>query len=315
MTKKILAIDGGGMYGVVSLEVCIAIEEATGKQLRDLFDFFVGTSTGALIVASAVAGLGGDRPFGLPATTIMEQYYDLGKNIFTAKNPNIEIPFIDLGKYPKYEAQALRMALNKAIGERKIGKYDKDISISAYNMSQGKPHFFRSWVDTEPNANQDVFLRDAVRASASAPTYHPLVEIDGSFYTDGGVFAGNPTYYALGQALDLYPGENLLVVSIGTGIRHHEFDPSNRDTVTWWAKNIADALLGGQNKATDEVMNQVAQKSNWLEYFRFDVDLPQQIEKRADELNENTLQKVRDLMQAQLAQDRAKFNRMIAQLT
>ena len=301
MTKKVLAIDGGGMYGVVSLEVCIAIEEKTGKQLRDLFDFFVGTSTGALIVASAVAGLGGDRPFGLPATTIMEQYYDLGKNIFTAKNPNIEIPIVDIGKYPKYKAQALRIALNEAIGERKIAKYDKDISISAYDMKEGKPHFFRSWVD-------DVFLRDAVRASASAPTYHPLVEIDGSFYIDGGIFAGNPTYYALGQALDLYPGEDLVVVSIGTGIRHHEFDTSNRDTVTWWAKNLADALLGGQNKATDEAMKQIAKKSDWLEYFRFDVDLPPEINKKADELNEDTLQEARNLMKAKLPQNRDQFD-------
>lgn len=308
MTKKILAIDGGGMYGVVSLEVCIAIEEKTGKQLRDLFDFFVGTSTGALIVASAVAGLGGDRPFGLPATTIMQQYQDLGKKIFTAKNPNVNIPFIDIGKYPKYQHQALRLALNEAIGEWKIGKYDKEISISAYNMSEGKPHFFRSWI------SEDVYLRDAVMASASAPTYHPLVEVNGSFYTDGGMFAGNPTYFALGQALELYPGEDLIVISIGTGIRHHQFDPDNRDTLTWWAKNLADAILGGQNKSTEEVMNQVANKSNWLKYFRFDVDLPQNIEKKADELNDDTLKEVRQLMVKQLSQDKNKFNNMVATL-
>ncbi len=320
MAKKVLSIDGGGMYGVIALEVCIAIEAAMDKQLKDIFDLFVGTSTGSLIVASAVAGLGGDDPFGLSATTIMEQYRDFGKTIFSAKKPNITIPGIDVTKYPKYDAQALRIALNKAIGEKRMGTYSKDISISTYNMTKAKPHFFRSWVDSEPKINKDVFLRDAVRASSSAPTYHPMVKVDDCYYTDGGIFAGNPAYFALGQALERYPGEDLIVVSLGTGLRNLQPNPDTPDeTVIWWAKNITSVLLDGQNESTDDAMKQIAGKSDWLDYFRFEVNLPSgenDPPKRADELDfDGTLKKARDLMRGKLSSsDKSKFDNMIKKL-
>ena len=57
MVKKILAIDGGGMYGVVAAQACIQIEEAMGgKKFKDIFNLFVGTSTGALICSTALMG-------------------------------------------------------------------------------------------------------------------------------------------------------------------------------------------------------------------------------------------------------------------
>ena len=39
--KKILSIDGGGMYGVIPAEVCIAIEDKLQQRLKQTFDLFV----------------------------------------------------------------------------------------------------------------------------------------------------------------------------------------------------------------------------------------------------------------------------------
>ena len=320
MVKKILSVDGGGMYGVVPLEVCIAIEEAMGKQLKDIFDLFVGTSTGSLIVASAVGGLGGDQPFGLPATTIMEQYKELGLKIFSAKKNNIKIPGVDITKYPKYDSFALRSSLNKVVGEKRLGTYNRDISISAYDMTRAKPHFFRSWISSEPKINKDVLLRDAVMASSSAPTFHPLVKVSDFYYTDGGVFAGNPASFAMGQALERYPGEDLIVVSLGTGLRDLQPNPQDPDEdVFWWAKSIASVLLDGQNEAADDVMKQIASKSGWLDYYRFEVNLPSgenDPQKRADETDfDGVLKKARDFMKKKITTtDKSKFDAMIQEL-
>ena len=73
-TRNILALDGGGMYGVVSLEACIAIETRLNRPLREIFDLFVGTSTGAIITALAVMPTTDPPPINLSATEILDIY-------------------------------------------------------------------------------------------------------------------------------------------------------------------------------------------------------------------------------------------------
>jgi len=62
--RKLLALDGGGIRGVTSLEILLKIEQdlatATGQgssfRLGDFFDYIGGTSTGAIIAAGLAVG-------------------------------------------------------------------------------------------------------------------------------------------------------------------------------------------------------------------------------------------------------------------
>lgn len=54
--SRILFLDGGGIKGLVQLEVLIQLEERTQCKIPDLFDWIVGTSTGGVIALAMVYG-------------------------------------------------------------------------------------------------------------------------------------------------------------------------------------------------------------------------------------------------------------------
>ena len=54
--SRILSLDGGGIRGLVQLEILMQLEEATGRKVTDLFDWIIGTSTGGIIALALVYG-------------------------------------------------------------------------------------------------------------------------------------------------------------------------------------------------------------------------------------------------------------------
>ncbi|MDQ6706824.1 MAG: patatin-like phospholipase family protein, partial [Acidobacteriota bacterium] len=61
--KKLLALDGGGIRGVITLEVLERVEEIVRRKLArpdavlaDYFDYIAGTSTGAIIATCLALG-------------------------------------------------------------------------------------------------------------------------------------------------------------------------------------------------------------------------------------------------------------------
>ncbi len=184
-----------------------------------------------------------------------------------------------------------------------------ELSIAAYDVTNGKPHFFRSWGE-----DNKTLIRDAVMASSSAPTTHPLYLIDDTYYTDGGVFAANPAVFALADGMSKWPGEELVLVSLGTGIQKTRSTPGQpEDDIKWWAKNIFNIFLDGQNESAHEAIIQIANQANWLNYFRFDVPLEKP--KKADETKLEVLNEARALMSEALKDgQRTEFKKMISLL-
>ncbi len=54
---RVLFLDGGGVKGLAQIESLIQIEQKTGRRITELFDWIVGTSTGAIIALGLVYGM------------------------------------------------------------------------------------------------------------------------------------------------------------------------------------------------------------------------------------------------------------------
>ena len=53
---RILCLDGGGMRGLIQVEILAQIQVATGRKITEIFDWIIGTSIGGLIALALVYG-------------------------------------------------------------------------------------------------------------------------------------------------------------------------------------------------------------------------------------------------------------------
>jgi patatin-like phospholipase/acyl hydrolase len=95
-----------------------------------------------------------------------------------------------------------------------------NLLVTSLDLISQEPYFFKSYDDT-PN----YFLWQVGRATSAAQTYFPGFELDGSILWDGGNCANNPAAYAVADAVKLWKGERLKVLSLGCGAAKANINP------------------------------------------------------------------------------------------
>lgn len=256
-----IAIDGGGIRGVIVTRALSMLEEHLGKTAPELFRLAAGTSTGSILSAGIGAGL--------TAAQMHELYISLGKTIFTK---SWHTYFWPLTRY-RYPHRPLIKALRKYIGDKKMGDFwtaspPTDVVITTFDMLANKTRFIKPWKPDYLNWS----VIQAVLASSSVPTYFPVVA---GRYVDGGVGSyANPCYLAAYEAqvcLKWDPRETTLI-SLGTGRDPNAVKPGQPGRFrTWeWLIPTLDAFLAS---ADDQQVNLVETFFPALDFRRFQVDL------------------------------------------
>jgi uncharacterized protein len=235
--KRILALDGGGIRGVLSLEYLGLIEDELKKRsgradfrLSDYFDLIGGTSTGAILAACLACGKS--------VSELKTLYRDLGGSVFKGS-------FWRRGILsPKFESEALHRHLETQLGKDTTldsPSIRTGLMVMTKRLDTGSPWPLHNHPGARYHA-QDGQLRltEVVRASTAAPTYFEPQKItissrdgsqvDGAF-VDGGVSPFNdPSLQLLmlaaldGHGLRWPMGrDKILLISVGTGTFKHTF--------------------------------------------------------------------------------------------
>jgi predicted acylesterase/phospholipase RssA len=103
----------------------------------------------------------------------------------------------------------------------------------------------------------------ACRATSAAVTFFEPIVVGDSRYSDGGLFYNNPITQVNAEGMEMFPGDDILIVSLGTGISSSvEFNP-NVTTIASVLANIA--------TRTTQVANDFYRTARKNRYYRFDV--------------------------------------------
>ena len=233
--RKLLALDGGGIRGVLTLQVLIRMEELLAEKsgqgenfrLCNFVDYIGGTSTGAIIAAGLAIGKS--------AKWLSEFYKEVGPAMF-------EKSFILKRLKNLYKSEPLAERLQEVFGHDTTLDSDKLkclLLVVTRNVSTDSPWpistnpYAKYNAPGRPDRNTKIPLWQLVRASTAAPVFFPpeIVEWDPNdpskafLFEDGGLTPYNNPAFLIAR-MATYPAyklgwktgeKNLLVMSVGTG--------------------------------------------------------------------------------------------------
>ena len=232
--RRLLALDGGGIRGVITLEILRKLERdlraATARPrlvLGEWFDYIGGTSTGAIVAAGLALGMEVDD--------LRRLYAEHGAEMFDASRLRDRLRF-------RYDDGPLARMLQAQFGAETTLGSDRlrcllmvmlrnATTDSPWPLSSNPAALFND--RSRPECNLDLPLWQVVRASTAAPVYFPPEtvqlgegdEAERFVFVDGGVTPYNNPAFQLflmatlpEYAVGWQTGEDdLLLVSVGTG--------------------------------------------------------------------------------------------------
>ncbi|MCU7810378.1 MAG: patatin-like phospholipase family protein, partial [Candidatus Thiodiazotropha sp. (ex Notomyrtea botanica)] len=249
----ILAIDGGGIKGVIPATFIQHIESSLRKPSYQLFDVIGGTSTGGIISAALTTP---KKTTGHPYTAeeIVNIYNHDGGKIFLPQRCKVELcatyyadngmgggvePYLQKMYGSDASLVSSRDKMQSLAGNRVkhmfttsyiVNNSLKKVSKPVRGESFG-PYLF-NWFDAVNSpATDNYYVWEAARGTSAAPTYFPIANVGGKtpprsaaankWVVDGGTMSNNPATWGVTEALRTGMAsrlEDIIVISLGTGI-------------------------------------------------------------------------------------------------
>lgn len=261
--RRVLSISGGGIRGILPASVLTALEGLLDKPASFVFDLIAGTSTGGILAC----GLGA----GIPASSLLSMYTTKGGQIFHR-------PWWRHGAFiPKYPTAGIDKILGEVFDAKRFASAKTKLLVPAYDQQADAPTHFKSW-----DCDKDLCFFDACRATSSAPTYFGAYE---GRYSDGGLFANDPSMNAYAEARLLWPGEEIQLLHLGTGYSSKPAKcPTNGGASEWLP-----AILGILTSAPGNDVVYMCSAMLGSSYFNLQPKLPNYVNPAMDDASENNL--------------------------
>lgn len=276
--KIVLAIDGGGIRGIVPATILDYIEKKIQEiqkdpriRLANLVDLVAGTSTGSIVGSLMLVPSGTDPKS--PRYTfdqIIEMYIEMGGDVFEKHFwHRVKTLWGLFG--PVYPASNIEPKLLQMLDHYQLKDLIKPCLFTAYDIDRRRADIFTNC--DKLRKYEHYYVKDVIRGSTSIPAYFPPAYFqEGSTINtlvDGGVFANNPSLVAYVEASkclfetddpkNLDPNK-IVVISLGTGAskrKQYPYAKSKKWGMANWVFPILDVMLSGISDVTHYEMQKL----------------------------------------------------------
>jgi len=260
----------GGIRGAFTASLLATLQENVESPLANYFDLIAGTSTGG-IIATALA-------MDIPTNTIRDFYSEYGSKVF-GRPTNIVARLLG----PKHNLRLLESALKEVLGERILNEANHRLIVPSIDLIKGQTVTFKT--PHLPGMVRDRwFPAFQVSLATAAPTYFQPYSIqEGSLYTDGGLWANNPSIVSYAEAIRInrdcqrdcdphFTPDDICLLSIGTGSFPYYVNPGTKGAgLIFWSSRFLDVTSGAQSQGADFVAGFFVKKE---QYSRINFQLP-----------------------------------------
>ena len=266
----IATCEGGGTRGISSAKQMAILQDTAGLPIRQLFDMWAGTSTGAIETALITS------PHQYGPADVLNMYRNDIPKIFSRSFFRNVYSFSGL-THSLYDNAELVACLKGYVGAYSVGSVQIPILIPTYD----KVKQANVYIDNRDGFWEDFPLHMAASASASAPVYFPGLNLGGYEFIDGGVIANNPSDVAMVSAKKWYgltPDQlinRVLIVCFSTGTTS-VFKPLPAGSAggAAWAPNIYPVMADAQGEKTHFLMDSFLEANYQTFSPSFDRALP-----------------------------------------
>lgn len=218
-TLRVLVISGGGVAGLIPLSYLRYLEAKTQQPIHELFDLFVGTSTGSIIISFLNAY--DDSGKTVSAAGLYDDYLRFSRSILSA---SIWRKIFTLNGLiaPRFDNHRLyhdfRQNTHTKLPYYQLKNY---VAMMDYSIDRLELSMLKNWDCEEPRVYAP--LSQTLVGTTAAPLmfapvtyYYPHGKK--ATYMDGAVLANRPSLQAIRLVKQYFPNvEKLVIVSLGTG--------------------------------------------------------------------------------------------------
>lgn len=261
MSKILLSIDGGGIRSTIPAYILDILQRTINKPLYNCFDLIGGTSGGGIVALGLSF---------LSTKEIVRLYCLEGGNIFTKKH------WWYKGIHrPKYCSFMLERFLQDKFENKNLLHIKTKTFVATYDIFNSYPVLLKSWDDNF----QSIKVWQAIRATTAAPTFFEpyYVEINHKehWLIDGGLYANNPALETYMLAKELWPNEEIILISLGTGTKKEK--QLHNETKKWgllkWLHPLFSVMFDGQDDIANMLLTNIAKTNTMFKYYRIQGEL------------------------------------------
>ena len=318
-TIRILSISGGGIRGIIPLEVLQYIEKQSGKRISELFDIVAGTSVGS-IISNLLVTPGKPNQAKYTAEQVANFFYDaeFRSSVFST-NPLHAYLTLDGYIGPKYRSADKGAVLKKLMDETPYG----NLLLPSITMS-----YFPEKVDIVAMKNLSDEFREyptwlLVHGASSPPSYFPPVTLidptksQSHTLSDAAIATNDPIFAAINESGILFPNKKYLVVHLGTGYSDAKSVDSSGHAY-WgklqWASPIVPTIMDLQAMVTGHLASQLVEMDafNGIHIFNFDIgtkNLP-----AIDDTSPESIRALEQLGTRLVEQDKKELDKLVSLL-